>query len=207
MSAEIATIERVRDAVAALREKGVRPTAARVIAAIGGGSKSTVLQNLRALRDEGPMPEEIPTAVMDLVRPSVVAVFRAGRAAEAEKVRGATERLSLFIVEQDEQIAELASDNARLEQQISGLMEELGVAEATANNHIEALAEKDAEIASLRAQLLDERRSVEAGMQSALARMETLLSQSASKQENIVPSARRDTLTLPRAKRPDQQKG
>ena len=68
MSAEIATLEKVGLAADELRRQGKKVTANSVIAAIGGGSKPTVLKHLKALRTQtDDQDEEIPASVYDLV--------------------------------------------------------------------------------------------------------------------------------------------
>lgn len=120
MSAEIATIERVRSAVEELRRAGQSPTADAVIRLIGG-SKRTVLTHLRALRDAGPAQDDMPTAVLEMMRPVARDIYRAGQQAESDATRTATERMSRVIADQDVQITELLAENERLESEQASL--------------------------------------------------------------------------------------
>lgn len=53
-----------------------RATADAVIAAIGGGSKPTVLSHLKTLREEPQQPvTDLPAGILDLVRPALVQIF------------------------------------------------------------------------------------------------------------------------------------
>lgn len=196
MSAEIASIDRVRDAIVALRAKGVRPTADRVINAIGGGSKSRVLEHMRTLREDPPFADELPATLVDLMKPAMLEIFKAGRAAEGEKARVATERLSLVVGEQDEQILELAVENERLQERVAELLAALEGADIDQSANAGRIADMQAEIDRLRSQLIEERRSMDAGMQEALARMEAILAAADNKTRhgNI---QRKGTLTLP----------
>ncbi|MBJ3786404.1 DNA-binding protein [Devosia sediminis] len=121
MSNEIATLERVRDAVAALRQSGIQATAENVIKRIGGGSKSTVIGHLRVLRTKPVEPDAVPPAVVELARSALAEIYQAGVKAEGERLRSLSERLSLLLEEQDVELQDLAVENARLENELSGL--------------------------------------------------------------------------------------
>lgn len=67
MSAEIATLDKVKAAVAQLHQDGRRATADAVFAIIGGGSKPTILKHLKTLREEPkPVDDDVPAAILDL---------------------------------------------------------------------------------------------------------------------------------------------
>lgn len=191
MTAEIATLERVVAAASELRDNGVRPTADRVIARIGGGSKSTVLQHLRAIRDCTKPPEQIPPEIMDAIRPAVAAVFNSGRSAGAEASRAATERFSAVVAELDEQIEELANDNSRLELAIADAIEASEVARSKIAQLEEDVRRGDARIAELRSMLTGAKPADEALLQ-ALAKVEGMLARTGDRSET------RKTISLPR---------
>jgi len=114
MSAEIATIERVRSAVEELRRAGQSPTADAVIRLIGG-SKRTVLTHMRSLRDAAPEQDDIPPTVVEMLRPVARDIYRTGEQAATDSMRATADRLSRIVDDQDAQIAELVAENERLE--------------------------------------------------------------------------------------------
>lgn len=194
MSAEVATLDKVRQAAETLRRKGVRPTADRIIELIGG-SKSTVLEHLRALRSTAAEADELPISVIEMVRASLMDVYRAGRSAEAEKVRGATERLSQVVEEQDAQIEELMLDNERLtssNEQSERKTRESSAAEAASTDRVRQL---EAENADLKAQLAAARASASQELRDALSRVESIV-RSAADLEKPTGAGRR-TVRLP----------
>ena len=122
MSAEIASIEKVRAAVAQLHLNNQRATADAVIAAIGGGSKPTVLKHLKTLRSEPQAPvEDVPVTVLDLVRPVVAQVFAEGSKAEAARSRDQIERLHRMLGDLEAEVEMLGATNAELNGQLAYL--------------------------------------------------------------------------------------
>lgn len=174
MSAEIATLDKVRQAAERLRRNGVRPTADRIVEQIGGG-KATVLEHLRTLRSAPSVEDDVPPSVLDMARSAVEDVYRAGRAAEAEKVRAATERMSQSIDEQDAQIAELMLDLERLsstKEQLERRVDACSVSVAAAEERSRRLETENAE---LKAQLAMARASASEELRQALERMEQMV--------------------------------
>ncbi|NGP16537.1 DNA-binding protein [Devosia aurantiaca] len=195
MSNQIATFERVRDVVETLRKRNVAPTADRVIAMVGGGSKSTVLSHLKRLRDAPMDDDAIPPSVMDAARVALNEVYLAGRSAEADTVRAATERLSQAVREQDAQIEELAGLNERLEWSKAQLIKQLKAVKAdheAAVERAEALAKEND---GLRSELAVERQNSQTRVQDTLARVERLLTPSSTGPDVARPD--RKTLGLP----------
>lgn len=174
MSAEIATLDKVRQAVERLRRNGVRPTADRIVEQIGGG-KATVLEHLRTLRSVPFVEDDVPPSVMDMARSAVKEVYRAGRAAEAEKVRATTERMSQFVDEQDAQIAELMHDLDRLSsanEQLQCRVEDCSASVAEADKRARNLETENAE---LKSQLAAARASASEELRQALERVEQMV--------------------------------
>nr|WP_314257246.1 DNA-binding protein [uncultured Devosia sp.] len=187
---EIASLEKVRWAAEALRKQGLTATADKVIRFIGGGSKATVLSHLRALRDEPVGASDVPSSVMELARPVLGEIYRAGRAAEAENHRTTTARLSSVIEELDAQVEELIGLNTELETRNAGLRKDLEQI-ADLRDRVRAA---DAENAVLRAELVRERDEGNDSIRKTLGRLTTLLEPTTGKK----PMNDRQTLTLPR---------
>ena len=110
MSAEIASLEKVRAAVAQLHLNHQRATADAVIAAIGGGSKPTVLRHLKTLREEPQQPvTDLPAGILDLVRPVVAQIFAEGSKAEAARTRDQIERLHRMLGDLEAEVETLGA--------------------------------------------------------------------------------------------------
>lgn len=196
MSAEIATFERVKHAADALRRRGTKPTAQAVIEMIGGGSKSTVLDHLKALRRQPIDEEELPQAVMEMMRPAVLQAYQAGQQSEAERFRAASERLSLTVEEMDEQIAETARELDRSEQDKTELGRRIEELLAVNSDLQRRLNELDVAKAHLQVQLDEERTRFADGLKDALERMEKAVDKTGTG-----GSERRPTLTLAQRRR------
>lgn len=200
MSAEIASLEEVKRALAALRQAGVKVTATKVIEHIGGGSKSTILAHMRTLRNGADDAEEVPAAVIAMARPMLSNIYEAGRRAEAEKLRAWSERMSIVMEEQDAQIQELVEECSRLD----GVAADLGkqLKRTTTENGIlqGRVQEAQAAAAELDRQLSAERGRAAASLQDALARIERLVDRNPQRRTSGHKSERR-TISLP--KRPD----
>lgn len=180
MSAEIATIDRVRQAVATLRKKDVRVTADRVIELIGGGGKKTVLDHLRTLRSGVAEPDEIPQAVMEMARAALGDIFQAGRTAEADRTRAATQRLASSLEDLDAQIQELSDANQNLEAEVKSLKLLLDQARTSGEESGQRLAAAEGTIVELRAELASGRESAAADLLGALERFEALVEEASS---------------------------
>ena len=197
MSVEIASLERVRDAVETIRRRNSTPTADRVIEVIGGGSKKTVLSHLRALRATLSPDDEVPIAVLDGARAALVDIYRAGGRAECERSRSAIERLSAALEEQEAQIDELANENARYSAEVSDLTRQRDTALSDRSRMEDRLAESMAVKQLLENELAAERTKRSESLEGAIARIETMVS-TASKSNGA-----RRTITLPRNGRSD----
>ena len=177
MTAEIATLDRVRNAAESLRRQDIRVTADRIIELIGGGSKGTVLEHLRTLRDVAPSQIETPTAIFELARGVLADIYRTGREAEAERTRVATERLSSIMADLDAQVAELATENAQLQSQLVERQATLDTLDEANADLERRLAEADATISAMRAAADANRDSAADALRQALGRFETLVSE------------------------------
>lgn len=194
MSAEIASLERVRHAVETIRRQHGTPTAERVIAVIGGGSKKTVLAHMRALRERGPEDQGLPPAVIDLARGAIAEIYLAGGQAEAHRSRALVERLSTALAEQEAQIEELAEENARLGLAIPELTRQRDEAVVERKHIEERLTEALSANRELESQLAEERRKRSDGVDDAIARLESLM----TRDRETGPAGKpRETIRLP----------
>lgn len=184
MSAEIATLDRVRNAVTTLRQRGVKPTANRVIELIGGGGKSRVLEHLRSLRAPADDPDSVPPSVLEIARMALSDIYEAGRKAEADKTRAASERLSIVVEEQDAQIMELDQEIGRLVSSVEVLESRLRDSDAVADALKEQILGIERSNAELQSQLDAEEHSSTDGLKAALARFEALVEEAVSVQSN-----------------------
>src|SRR6218665_770283 len=126
MSAEIATLEKVKAAVTQLHKAGQRATADAVIALIGGGSKPTVLKHLKTLREEPKAVEgDVPAGVLDLARPMLVQIFAEGSKAEAARSSDQIERLHRMLGDLEAEVEALAAANLAQEGQLADTGAEL----------------------------------------------------------------------------------
>ncbi|WIJ25056.1 DNA-binding protein [Devosia sp. RR2S18] len=175
MSSEIATLERVKGAVVALRQGGSKVTASKVMDLIGGGSKSTIIAHMRTLRNGAGDEQEVPAAVIEMARSALSDIYEAGRRAEADKLRAWSERMSLVVDEQDAEIQEFADECSRLEQATDNLSDQLQQL-AAENAALHARSEKlEAENSELGRQLAEERGRATDELQKALSRVEVLV--------------------------------
>ena len=126
MSAEIATLDKVKAAVAQLHQDGRRATADAVFAIIGGGSKPTILKHLKTLREEPkPVDDDVPAAILDLARPVMAQIFAEGGKTEAARNRDQTERLHRMLGDLEAEVEALATTNVMQESKIADLEAEL----------------------------------------------------------------------------------
>lgn len=114
MSLEIASLEKVKSAVAHIRAHGGSATANLVIAHLGGGSKATVLRHLKTLRASDVPADAVPAAVMDLARAALTEIYAAGAKAEGDRSAAGLVRLTSALEELDTQVEELAVENEAL---------------------------------------------------------------------------------------------
>lgn len=156
MSAEIASIEKVRAAVAQLHLNGQRATADAVIAAIGGGSKPTVLKHLKTLRSElQAKVDDVPAAVIDLIRPVVAQLYAEGGRAEAARMRDQVERLHRLLGDMEAELEDLGVSNASQDRRIAEMDKELARSVKALSAAEVQLGAKDRKIDKLMAQLAE----------------------------------------------------
>ncbi len=154
MTAEIASLEKVRAAVAQLHLNNQRATADAVIAAIGGGSKPTVLKHLKTLREEPQQPvNDLPASILDLIRPVVAQVYAEGSKAEAARTRDQIERMHRMLGDLEAEVETLGSVNAALDEQVVDLGRELEKSSKALSTAEAQIAAKDRKIEKLTAQL------------------------------------------------------
>ena len=196
MSAEIASLDRVRDAAEILRKKGVNPTADRIIEVLGGGGKATVLAHLRTIRGEPADRGDVPAAVIDLARPALLEIYRAGRSAEHDSVRASNDRLVAVISDLDAQIDELLARNEDLEKKTAGLSETIERSAQELTDTSRRLTRLETENDRLQKTLKEERAKTDGDLKRTLGRMEQLLN--GAKAASGKAEAARKTITLPR---------
>lgn len=154
MSAEIATFERVRDAVAQLHKDEKRATADAVFDIIGGGSRPTILKHMKTLREgTKPAEAEMPPALVDLLRPVLAQVFAEGGKAEMARNRDQSDRLHRMLGDLEAEIEALAKANLALEARIAELNTEMASKDQALSAADEANANKDRRIEKLQADL------------------------------------------------------
>lgn len=156
MSAEIATFERVKDAVAQLHKDSQRATADAVFAIIGGGSRPTILKHMKTLREAPKAAEgDMPSAVLDLARPVLAQIFAEGGKAEAARNRDQSERLHRMLGDLEAEVEALAKTNLSLEGQLADAREELTNAAKSLATVEETSAAKDRKIEQLQVELAE----------------------------------------------------
>ena len=154
MTAEIATLEKVRAAVEQLHRDGLKATADGVISLIGGGSKPTVLKHMKALRELPQAADStLPASVLDLLKPVAAQIYAEGARAEENRNREHTERLHRLLGDLEAEIEALATGNQGLEGQVATLTRQQVKAEAAAAEARETIARQADEISTLRAEL------------------------------------------------------
>jgi hypothetical protein len=154
MTAEIATLEKVRAAVEQLHRDGLKATADGVISLIGGGSKPTVLKHMKALRELPQAADSVlPASVLDLLKPVAVQVYAEGARAEENRNREHTERLHRLLGDLEAEVEALAIGNQGLEVQVDTLTRRQAEAEAAAVEARDTIARQADEISTLRAEL------------------------------------------------------
>ncbi|MEO9299864.1 DNA-binding protein [Devosia alba] len=194
MSAEIASLERVRQAVDTIRRRNGTPTADRIIELIGGGSKKTVLSHLRTLRDPQTEDDGVPAAIIEMARAALGDIYRAGGQAEADRARALAERLSTTLVELEVQIEELAEENGRSLQAIPEITRQRDEAWADRTRAEQRLAEALAANRSLESDLANEWLKRSQGIEKAIARIESIVSTASRSDKTPSPRA---TVSLP----------
>ena len=154
MTAEIATLEKVRTAVEQLHRDGLKATADGVISLIGGGSKPTVLKHMKALRELPQAADStLPASVLDLLKPVAAQVYAEGARAEEGRNREHADRLHRLLGDLEAEVEALAAGNQRLEGQVATLTRQQAEAEAAAAKARETIARQADEVSTLRAEL------------------------------------------------------
>lgn len=173
MSVEIASLEKVREAVAALHQQSKRATAEAVIAEIGGGSKQTVLRHLKSIRSTvEPEAETVPQAVIDAARPILAQIFAMGIKAEALRGKDVNDRLHRHMADLETQVEELAASGLALETQIGRLKAELAARSEELLSANERAAKRDGEIDRLQRDLSERSKSEAAAVAELFAGLE-----------------------------------
>lgn len=191
MSAEIASLEKVRAAVAQLHLNHQRATADAVIAAIGGGSKPTVLKHLKTLREEPQQPaDDLPPGILDLVRPALAQIFAEGRKAEAVRTRDQIERLHRMLGDLEAEVETLGAVNTALDEQVVDLGRELDKSSKALSSAEAQIAAKDRKIEKLTAQLSEKEMAAQRKLAAAMKGFEERLTALA---ENMFSSRTADT--------------
>lgn len=156
MSAEIATLDKVKAAVAQLHHDGRRATADAVFAIIGGGSKPTILKHLKTLREEPkPVDGDVPVTILDLARPVLAQIFAEGGKAEAARNRDQAERLHRMLGDLEAEVEALAATNVMQENKIADLEAELARASKDLSTSEENIGLKDRKIEQLQVELAE----------------------------------------------------
>ena len=169
MSAEIASLDKVRAAVAQLHLNHQRATADAVIAAIGGGSKPTVLKHLKTLREEPQQPaDDLPPGILDLVRPALAQIFAEGRKAEAVRTRDQIERLHRMLGDLEAEVETLGAVNTALDEQVVDLGRELDKSSKALSSAEAQIAAKDRKIEKLTAQLSEKEMAAQRKLAAAM---------------------------------------
>lgn len=157
MSAEIASLEKVRAAAASIRSSGGTPTADRVIEYLGGGSKTTVLRHLKELRDRPAMEDSLPPSVIELAKGALSDIYQAGVRAGTEHSAAGLMRLTAVVAEVDTQIDELAVENGELRERLAIAEEKLQAEEQRAMDLQAALNKAETDLRSVASELALER--------------------------------------------------
>jgi hypothetical protein len=154
MTAEIATLEKVRAAVEQLHRDGLKATADGVISLIGGGSKPTVLKHMKALRELPQAADStLPASVLDLLKPVAAQIYAEGARAEEGRSREHTERLHRLLGDLEAEVEALAIGNQGLEGQVATFTRQQAEAEVEAAGARATIARQADEISTLRAEL------------------------------------------------------
>lgn len=177
MSAEIASLEKVRAAVAQLHLNNQRATADAVIAAIGGGSKPTVLKHLKTLREEPQQPvTDLPAGILDLVRPALAQIFAEGGKAEAARNRDQIERLHRMLGDLEAEVETLGAVNAALDEQVVDLGRELDKSSKALSSAEAQIVARDRKIEKMTAQLSEKEMVAQRQLAAAMKGFEQKLS-------------------------------
>jgi DNA repair exonuclease SbcCD ATPase subunit len=154
MTAEIATLDKVRAAIEQLHRDGLKATADGVISLIGGGSKPTVLKHMKALRELPQAADStLPASVLDLLKPVAAQIYAEGARAEERRNREHAERLHRLLGDLEAEVEALAIGNQGLEGQVATLTRQQAEAKAAAAEARETIARQADEISTLRAEL------------------------------------------------------
>lgn len=186
MSAEIASLEKVRAAVAQLHLNNQRATADAVIAAIGGGSKPTVLRHLKTLREEPQQPvTDLPAGILDLVRPALAQIFVEGSRAEAARTRDQIERLHRMLGDLEAEVETLGAVNAALDERVAELGNDLERSNKALSAAEGQIVAKDRRIEKLSAQLTERDSMVQSQLSEAMKGVDKKLAQLAQRLSDV----------------------
>lgn len=178
MTAEIASLEKVRAAVAQLHLNRQRATADAVIATIGGGSKPTVLRHLKTLREEPQQPvDDLPAGMIDLVRPALAQIFAEGGKTEAARNRDQIERLHRMLGDLEAEVETLGSANVVLEERVVELGKELEKSSKALSATEGQLAARERKIEKLSAQLTEREAMEQSQLSEAMKGVDEKLAQ------------------------------
>lgn len=193
---EIASLEKVQSAVAVLHAQGLNATADAVIAEIGGGSKTTVLKHLRAVRAlEAKELDGVSSALLEAIKPGLLEIYHQGAQAEEKRTLEQTQRLHRFLGDQEAQIADFEIELQGVVDEKEGLSRTLGDIKARLAEAEEKCTRQAGEIEQLKAALAiaQSEQAVSARFLDALARIETvsnvLLAQAPDGQAVSMPRA------------------
>ncbi|MFD1255106.1 Chromosome partition protein Smc [Devosia equisanguinis] len=182
MNAEIASLEKVRAAVAQLHLDHQRATADAVIAAIGGGSKPTVLKHMKTLRQEPQQPvTDLPAGILDLVRPVIAQIFAEGSKAEAARTRDQIARLHRMLGDLEAEVEALGAANAALEERVAELGNDLERSNKALSAAEGQLAVRERKIEKLSAQLTERDSMVQSQLSEAMKGVDEKLAQLAQR--------------------------
>jgi predicted RNase H-like nuclease (RuvC/YqgF family) len=112
MTAEIASLEKVRAAVERLHQQQKKVTLSSVGAEVGGGSRTTILEHLKTIRStEIPASNEpFPSSALEAIKPAVSQIFAMGQQVEALRNKDAVERQNRYFSDLEAQIDELVAE-------------------------------------------------------------------------------------------------
>lgn len=172
MSAEIASLEKVRAAATQIRANGETATADRVIAYLGGGSKATVLRHLKVLRDADQEVDIVPPGILDMAKAALAEIYQAGVKAGADRSAAGLVRLTASIGEVEAQIEELAAENEKLVEGLESMKLERDAALTRAIGLEATVAKTAQELQDARTELLQERGASAEKLAKLMARVE-----------------------------------
>jgi DNA repair exonuclease SbcCD ATPase subunit len=128
MTAELATFEKVTQAVEQLRRTGEKITSKRILDLVGG-SKPTILKHMRALRSENFAAAAsgggAPAFLVELAKPMLLQLMAAASTSEAQKFESLTQRYHEQMESLEAEVEEFGRIETALRQDNSDLTEKL----------------------------------------------------------------------------------